>query len=199
MGNLPLRMRRHGLFSITHVAVLTGRYKGKRYECVVLESEGATDYSLEDGSIHASLSAAASKLMDGASVNGWRLWSLAAEVADEMTPKAARPSRRTAEVATKTVKVIKRVPNQRGVAEGSRKWWCSACMKGFVAEGTLIPDRCPKDMAARRPTSSPTRPRTSSPATNSRGSENSQRLAPPAVVPHSVNRTSYWARHDRSL
>src|SRR5687768_16663385 len=85
--------------------VLAGRYKGKRYECVVLENEGAKAYSLEDGSIHGSLSAAASKLMDGASVNGWRFWSPAAEVVGETTPKAPRPSRQPGEIAAKTVKV----------------------------------------------------------------------------------------------
>ena len=120
--------------------VLAGRYKGKRYECTVLESEGVKAYSLEDGSIRKSPSAAASKLMDGASVNGWRFWSL--ETEGETKPvKAERPAKMTA-ATTRLEKVIKRVPNQKGVPEGSTKWWCSACMKAFVAEGTVIPEAC---------------------------------------------------------
>jgi hypothetical protein len=125
--------------------VLSGRYKGKRYECTVLESDGVKAYALEDGSIHKSPSAAASKLMGGASVNGWRFWSIAGEAEPEPI-KADKPARATA-AATKLVKIIKRVPNQRGVAEGSLKWWCAACMKAFVAAGNTIPETCPEGHA----------------------------------------------------
>jgi len=124
--------------------VLAARYKGKRYECTVLESDGVKAYSLEDNSIHKSPSAAASKVMDGASVNGWRFWSLASEVEEKPERAVAARTPKPATVVTKLVKVIKRVPNQKGVAEGSTKWWCSACMKAFVAEGTLIPPQCPE-------------------------------------------------------
>ena len=120
--------------------ILAGRYKGKQYECTVLESEGVKAYSLEDGSIHKSPSAAASKLMDGASVNGWRFWSLAGET-EAKPAKAERPAKK-ASATIRVEKVIKRVPNQKGVPEGSTKWWCSACMKAFVAEGTVIPEAC---------------------------------------------------------
>ena len=122
--------------------LLAGRYKGKRYECTVLESEGVKAYSLEDGSIHKSPSAAASKLMDGASVNGWRFWSLAIE-GEEKPAREAKPT----SLATKTVKVIKKMPNQKGVPEGSTKFWCSGCMKAFVAETTLVPEQCPEGHA----------------------------------------------------
>jgi len=125
--------------------VLSGRYKGKRYECTVLESEGVKAYSLEDGSIHRSPSAAASKLMGGASVNGWRFWSIAGEAETEPL-KAEKPAKAPA-VATKLVKVIKRVANQKGVAEGSMKWWCAACMKAFVAVGSSVPETCPEGHA----------------------------------------------------
>ena len=125
--------------------VLTGRYKGKRYECTVLESEGVKAYSLEDESIHRSPSAAASKLMGGASVNGWRFWSVASDLEEEPA-QAEKPASATP-VATKLVIVIKRVPNQKGVAEGSMKWWCSACMKAFVAAGNSVPETCPEGHA----------------------------------------------------
>ena len=42
----------------------------------LLEHEGALAFALEDHSIHKSPSAAASKVMNGASVNGRRFWSL---------------------------------------------------------------------------------------------------------------------------
>ena len=120
--------------------ILAGRYKGKRHECTVLESEGVKAYSLEDGSIHKSPSAAASKLMGGGSVNGWRFWSLAADLQE----KSAKETKTApTSIATKMVKVIKKMPNQKGVAQGSTKFWCSSCMKSFVAETTLVPEACP--------------------------------------------------------
>lgn len=128
--------------------VLAGRYKGTRYECTVLEAEGKTAYSLEDGSIHPSPSAAASKVMGGGSVNGWRFWSLATEVEEkpakaEKAPKAAK----TESIATKMVKVIKKLPNQKGVPEGSTKFFCSGCMKAFIAQTTNVPETCPEGHA----------------------------------------------------
>ena len=123
--------------------ILAGRYKGKRYECTVLESEGVKAYSLEDNSIHKSPSAAASKIMDGASVNGWRFWSLASEVVEKA--KAEKPAAKP--TVAKMVTVIKKLPNQKGVAEGSTKFWCSACQKSFVVGTTLVPEKCPEGHA----------------------------------------------------
>ena len=127
--------------------VLAGRYKGTRFECTVLEAEGRKAYSLEDGSIHPSPSAAASKVMGGGSVNGWRFWSLATEVTEKPAKAEKAPKTKTESVATKMVRIIKKLPNQKGVAEGSTKFWCSACMKAFVAEATLIPETCPEGHA----------------------------------------------------
>lgn len=124
--------------------VLTGRYKGQTYRCTVLEDEGKLTFSLEDNSIHPSPSAAASRVMGGVSANGWRFWT----VESDLREKAARadnaekhPVGKT--VATRVVKVIKKLPNQKGVPEGNTKFWCSGCMKAFVAETTLIPETCP--------------------------------------------------------
>jgi len=129
--------------------VLAGRYKGMRYECLVLESDGMKAYSLEDGTIHRSPSAAASKVMGGKAVNGWRFWSPAGEVEENSVQQAKAPGAAKPEgVATKTMKVIKHVPNQKGVAEGWKKWWCSACMKAFVVEGMETPAACPEGHAA---------------------------------------------------
>ena len=58
--------------------------------------------------------------------------------------------------------MIKKLPNQKGAPEGSTKFWCSACMKSFVAEGTAIPETCPEghvkeqtDDFAGKPTEAP--------------------------------------------
>jgi hypothetical protein len=82
--------------------------------------------------------------MGGASVNGWRFWSLATDV--EEKPKAEKAAKATS-IATKLVRVIKKLPNQKGVAEGSTKFWCSACMKAFVATGNSVPASCPEGHA----------------------------------------------------
>ncbi len=128
---------------------LAGTYKGRRYACAVVENEGAIRYSLEDGSLHRSPSAAASRVMGGSAVNGWRFWSLADDLkaSPGRVAKATTPAARAEGAPVKMTKVIKRVPNQKGVAEGSMKWWCSACMKAFVVEGTEMPDLCPEGHA----------------------------------------------------
>ena len=129
--------------------VLAARYKGQTYRCTVLENEGKLAYSLEDNSIHPSPSAAASKVMGGTSANGWRFWSLegdlpekAAKATSEKAPKAKHES-----IATKMVKVIKKLPNQKGVPEGSTKFFCSGCMKAFVVDTANIPETCPEGHA----------------------------------------------------
>lgn len=74
---------------------------------------------------------------------------MAKKVAVAVADAAAnRPARKAIEAAPKMVKVIKRVANQKGVAEGSTKWFCSCCQKGFVAEGKDRPDACPEGHAA---------------------------------------------------
>ena len=120
--------------------VLAGRYKGQTYRCTVLEHEGALAFALEDDSIHKSPSAAASKIMNGASVNGWRFWSLEGDL-PEKAPKAEKPAKAKT-VATKLVRQIKKLPNQKGVPEGMTKFHCSACMESFLSE-TAEPQTCP--------------------------------------------------------
>ena len=124
-------------------AVLAGRYKGQTYRCTVLENEGKLAYSLDDNSIHGSVSAAASAVMGGASVNGWRFWSLEGELQENGGGKTAKPAIKMKPASPKLLRTIKKLPNQKGVAEGSTKWWCSACMKSFVTGSTVMPERCP--------------------------------------------------------
>lgn len=129
--------------------VLAARYKGQTYRCTVLEHEGKLAFSLEDNSIHPSVSAAASKVMGGISANGWRFWSLEGDLPLE-TEKSISPRKghaRNASVPSRAVKVIKRLPNQKGTPEGSTKFWCSACMRAFIAEASVSPERCPEGHA----------------------------------------------------
>lgn len=46
--------------------------------------------------------------------------------------------------APKRIKVVKRMGNQHGVAEGYLKLWCSACMKSFLHKGEGVPSKCPE-------------------------------------------------------
>jgi hypothetical protein len=129
--------------------VLAARYKGQTYRCTVLENEGKLAFSLDDNSIHPSPSAAASKVMGGTSANGWRFWSLEGDLPEKPAkePKAAKAGKAAPSVATKMVKTIKKLPNQKGVPEGSTKWFCSGCMKSFVAAGSNMPETCPEGHA----------------------------------------------------
>ena len=62
---------------------LTGSYKKQDYFCDVVEAEdektreNVVRYRLEDGREFKSPSSAASAVMGGKAVNGWRFWSLA--------------------------------------------------------------------------------------------------------------------------
>ena len=46
--------------------------------------------------------------------------------------------------AAKPKRLVYRVPNQKGIAEGQSRWFCQACMKGFVIEGSGQPEVCPE-------------------------------------------------------
>ena len=117
-------------------------YKKQRYVCTVEagEEEGSQLFVLEDGSKHKSPSAAGSKVMGGKSVNGWRFWSLKG---DEPAPEA-KPAKQARGGKKKKSKTVFKTPSQEGMPEGSTRYFCSACMDGFVAEGTEEPEACPK-------------------------------------------------------
>jgi len=125
---------------------LVANYKKQAHVCTVAaaeEGEGVV-FVLEDGKTFKSPSAAGSAVMGGKAVNGWRFWSVegderakeAAVQADQDAPPKARSGR--------AKKLIYRIPNQRGVAEGKSRFFCTACMKGFEAEGDQAPAVCPQ-------------------------------------------------------
>ncbi len=127
---------------------LTGRYKKQDYTCEVVQTEEGIRYRLADGREFKSLSAAGMAITGGA-VNGWRFWSLTGAAgppgaqAAESTPTEATPAATPAAAGAKH-KVIKRTPNQKGVPEGQVKWFCSACMSGFLANAGETPEVCPQ-------------------------------------------------------
>ena len=117
---------------------LAARYKGQAHSVLVLkDDEGKLGFELDNGTIYKSLSKAGSDVMNGTACNGWRFWSLEGDLPEKKEAASK-------EAKGKVVKLIKRVPNQKGVDEGSTKWFCGACMKSFVTDTTDEPDACPQ-------------------------------------------------------
>ena len=137
---MPLENR--NLFAGTR---LVANYKKVRYVCTIeADEDGKTAFVLEDGRRFKSPSAAASAVMGGQAANGWRFWSLeGAAPAVEATEAVEAPQTKTGRAQGKK-KLIFKVPNQLGTPEGKAKFFCSACMKGFVVEAGETPEACPE-------------------------------------------------------
>ena len=117
---------------------LAARYKGETYTAEVVQTEDGIRYQTADGELFKSPSKAGSHVMNGVACNGWRFWSLEGEL-----PQKKERTKET-KAQGKQVKLIKRVPNQKGVDEGQMKWFCSSCMKSFVTDTTDEPGACPE-------------------------------------------------------
>jgi hypothetical protein len=143
---------------------LVAKYKGAARFCTIQE-DGT--YKLDGdqglGKVYKSLSAAGSAIMGGIACNGWKFWSLAE--GDEAKPETEETSpqtngggsrfgRRAGEsdrladpkVRQRKYRLIRRTPNQQGVAEGMLRIFCDACMKGYVVESPdgSLPEACPE-------------------------------------------------------
>ena len=119
---------------------LVASYRKQAHACMVEKrDEGeAILFVLEDGRKFKSASSAASALMGGKAVNGWRFWSV-----QGTKPKAKEGGEKPETQAAKSKRLVYRVPNQKGIAEGQSRWSCRACMKGFVIGGDRQPEACP--------------------------------------------------------
>ena len=119
-------------------------YKKTRYVCTVEagEDEGVV-FALEDGTKHKSPSAAGSKVMGGNAVNGWRFWTIEGDEPEASAEEKPAKKGRSAK-AKKQAKTIFKAPGQDGTAKDKTRWFCSACMKGFEAEGDSQPEQCPE-------------------------------------------------------
>ena len=120
---------------------LVANYRKQAHVCMVEKAEEgeAILFLLEDGKRYKSASSAASALMGGKAVNGWRFWSV-----QGTKPKAQEGREKPETQAAKSKRLVYRVPNQKGIAEGQSRWFCRACMKGFVIGGGGQPEVCPE-------------------------------------------------------
>ena len=120
---------------------LVANYRKQAVVCMVEKAEegDGTLFVLEDGRKFKSASAAASAVMGGKAVNGWRFWSVQGTKPQGKKGGGERPETQ----ASKSKRLVYRVPNQKGIAEGQSRWFCRACMKGFVIEGDGQPEACP--------------------------------------------------------
>ena len=128
---------------------LVASYRKQAHACMVEkadEGEGIL-FVLEDGRKFKSASAAASAVMGGKAVNGWRFWSV-----QGAKPKTKEGGEKPETQASKSKRLVYRLPNQKGIAEGQSRWFCKACMKSFVVEdGDGQPDVCPEGHRADNP------------------------------------------------
>jgi len=119
---------------------LVARYKKQEHWVTVVEGEeGGLRYRLDDGREFKSLSPAGSAIMGGVACNGWRFWSVA-NGGKAPAPKAAR---KVAKGANKKG-LFERLPDQEGQPEGMARYFCSACMDGFLAPADEEPNECPQ-------------------------------------------------------
>ncbi len=121
---------------------LVGTYKKLTYRADVVGGEGdKLLYRLEDGREFKSPSAAGSALMDGKACNGWRFWSIDEEQGQK-APSNAEPES-TDQLSTKA-RVIRKLPNQKGLPEGSVRLYCETCKESFVAPASDELPACPQ-------------------------------------------------------
>ena len=132
--------------ALTPGTTLVAKYKKETRTCDVVEEGGEARFKLPgDDKLYKSPSAAASAVMGGIAANGWKFWSIEGEAAPvgETPPRATKPATSHPK-PTMIRRLIRKTPNQRGVPEGSTKWFCSSCMKSFVAATTPEPSACPE-------------------------------------------------------
>jgi hypothetical protein len=138
---------------------LTATYKKQTFTCEVVAGEGGKPmYRLEEGREFKSPSSAGTAVT-GKACNGWAFWSLAtaseseqAEVesypwAEDAAKVAEALDAQTDEVTEEEVAPtaqFRRVPNQRGVAEGQVRLYCDGCKSSFTAPVDAQPGTCPQ-------------------------------------------------------
>ena len=120
---------------------LVANYRKQAHVCMVERAEEGEGilFVLEGARKFKSPSSAASAVMGGKAVNGWRFWSV-----QGTKPQGKEGGREKPEAQPKKSKrLVYCVPNQKSLTEGQSRWFCRACMKGFVIEGDGQPEACP--------------------------------------------------------
>ena len=166
--------RKEGRMSTTKAEIkagltLVGKYKGEEHTCEVVEHDERLYFVRPDGQFFTSPSSVG-KAVTGTATNGYRFWSVP-EKAPSGQPgrqKAARlavaavtadqPMSTAAEAdgddgAAKPAKLIERTKSQKNVPEGKARYFCSSCMKAFVADDGgrgRVPERCSEGHPARQ-------------------------------------------------
>ena len=111
-------------------------YKKTEYRAEVVAGEdGKVRYRLADGREFKSPSSMGTAVT-GKACNGWTFWSVEesyewAETDDDDGDESS-------------VKTFRRVPNQRGVAEGDVRLYCNTCGKSFTTSADAQPETCPE-------------------------------------------------------
>ena len=122
---------------------LVARYKGETYTAEVVQTEDGIRYRTADGKLFKSPSKAGSHVMKGVACNGWRFWSREGELPEprpRQNDAATKPG--TPKRKANPTRLIRRLPNQKGLAEGTSRWWCSSCMASFIHEEDGEPATC---------------------------------------------------------
>ena len=148
---------------------LVGKYKGEEHTCEVVEHDERLYFVRPAGEVFTSPSAAG-KAVTGTATNGYRFWSVpekapsgqpgrqkaarlavAAVTADQPMSTAAGAD--GDDGAAKPAKLIERTKSQKNVPEGKARYFCSPCMKAFVAADAgrgRVPGRCSEGHRARQ-------------------------------------------------
>ena len=97
---------------------LVANYRKQAHACMVEKAEEGDGilFVLEDGRKFKSASSAASAVMGGKAVNGWRFWSV-----QGIEPKAQEGGEKLETQASKSKRLVYRVPNQKGLTEGQSR------------------------------------------------------------------------------
>jgi hypothetical protein len=131
---------------------LVARYKKEEHTATVVEGEeGGLRYRLEDGREFKSPSAAGSAVTGGVACNGWRFWSLA----ESGKAPSLKAERKPAKPEVKT-QGFHRLPDEEGADEGTAKFFCDACMDGFLAPADEEPSECPQGHTLQQDEPAPT-------------------------------------------
>ena len=125
---------------LTAGTTLTVTYKGKQHRCEVVQTGEGRKFKLEDGRVFNSPSSAGKAVTGRVSCDGWKFWSVAGK--EGLRGPATRPIGKP--TRSKRLRLIKKLPNQKGVEEGQTRWFCSACQKGFNMPTGQEPAACPE-------------------------------------------------------
>ena len=120
-------------------------YKKQEYRAEVVA--GVNDkvrYQLADGREFKSPSSAGTAIT-GKACNGWAFWSVdEAYVRADKDEDGEAHEAEAEEPTSSPSKGFRRVPNQRGVADGEVRLYCDACGKSFTTKSDDQRGTCPK-------------------------------------------------------